>query len=148
MFSSDVSQNSESSYSVSFSRGCGGVSACHLPSPYSADCTRPLFKSSVGSRPTGKNGKQLSLEHHHTPLQAHWNRLLESGALTPELARIKSQIDDIHEVMVDNIGEGGGCGSMLFCSIDKLLARSEKIGLLVDRSEQLHHEAVQFRRQV
>lgn len=31
---------------------------------------------------------------------------------------------------------------------DKLLARSEKIGLLVDKSEHLSQNAVQFRRQV
>lgn len=38
-------------------------------------------------------------------VQGHWNRILETGGMTPEFARIKSQIADIQDIMVDNIGK-------------------------------------------
>lgn len=79
----------------------------------------------------------LSLNSTLAPLlqqrMEHWNRLLEKGTTSYELAKLEAQISEIHDVMVDNI--------------DKLLARREKINLLVDRTGELCQDAVEFRRQ-
>ncbi|EPR64155.1 vesicle-associated membrane protein, putative [Toxoplasma gondii ME49] len=49
------------------------------------------------------------------------------------MGRLRMQIDGIHNVLIDNI--------------DKILQRGERIDILVDQSERLNQESVQFRRQ-
>ncbi|PFH38731.1 putative vesicle-associated membrane protein [Besnoitia besnoiti] len=49
------------------------------------------------------------------------------------MGRLRMQIDGIHHVLIDNI--------------DKILQRGERIDILVDQSERLNQESVQFRRQ-
>lgn len=77
----------------------------------------------------------LSLNNRLAPLlqerMLYWNEYFARAP--PELSRIHEQIANIQDVLVDNI--------------DKLLARKEKIGLLVDRTEQLHQDAIEFTRQ-
>ncbi|CBZ53308.1 hypothetical protein NCLIV_030950 [Neospora caninum Liverpool] len=49
------------------------------------------------------------------------------------MGRLRMQIDGIHNVLIDNI--------------DKILQRGERIDILVDQSERLNQESMQFRRQ-
>ena len=55
-----------------------------------------------------------------------------SGPTTDKLSLLKSNLDDIRSVMVDNI--------------DKVLARGEKVELLVKKTETMSENAVQMRR--
>lgn len=55
-----------------------------------------------------------------------------SGPITDKLSLLKSNLDDIRSVMVDNI--------------DKVLARGEKVDLLVKKTETMSENAVQMRR--
>uniref|UniRef100_A0AAV1USW3 Uncharacterized protein n=1 Tax=Peronospora matthiolae TaxID=2874970 RepID=A0AAV1USW3_9STRA len=48
------------------------------------------------------------------------------------LARVRQQIDDVKDIMVENI--------------DKVLDRGEKFELLVDRTDKLHRQSVKFER--
>eukprot|EP00397_Hematodinium_sp_SG-2012_P020995 GEMP01021662.1.p1 GENE.GEMP01021662.1~~GEMP01021662.1.p1 ORF type:complete len:217 (+),score=34.40 GEMP01021662.1:70-720(+) len=49
-----------------------------------------------------------------------------------QIARVKAQINDIHDVMIDNI--------------DKIMLRQEKIDILVEKTEFLNNSASVFRR--
>eukprot|EP00914_Ancora_sagittata_P004798 GHVO01010069.1.p1 GENE.GHVO01010069.1~~GHVO01010069.1.p1 ORF type:complete len:222 (+),score=25.19 GHVO01010069.1:324-989(+) len=60
-----------------------------------------------------------------------WNE--QDSASGEAFRRVRDQIGDIQHVVIN--------------SIDKLLARGEKIGILVERSEALGQDSVEFRRQ-
>lgn len=78
------------------------------------------------------------------------------------MAKLESQIAEIHDVMVDNIGALAASFttkkitrfpsetsvSYYAVTTDKLLARREKINLLVDRTGELCQDALEFRRRV
>eukprot|EP01056_Protomagalhaensia_sp_Gyna25_P002617 Protomagalhaensia_sp_Gyna_25__2616@NODE_248_length_4190_cov_66_562997_g191_i0_p2_GENE_NODE_248_length_4190_cov_66_562997_g191_i0NODE_248_length_4190_cov_66_562997_g191_i0_p2_ORF_typecomplete_len244_score47_05Synaptobrevin/PF00957_21/1_1e23Longin/PF13774_6/3e08RRF/PF01765_19/0_025Shikimate_dh_N/PF08501_11/0_34Peptidase_S49/PF01343_18/0_19_NODE_248_length_4190_cov_66_562997_g191_i028703601 len=69
-------------------------------------------------------------------IQAKYNKLITSGVediSPPEIKRVREQIDHIQNVMVENI--------------DKILARAEKIELLVDKADSISSNTVEFRRQ-
>ncbi|KAL8437855.1 hypothetical protein Efla_000975 [Eimeria flavescens] len=84
-------------------------------------------------RGEAETGIALSLQG---PFESTLKSLLDSfnaRQTADGLGQIRSQIDGIHNVMID--------------SIDKILQRGERIDLLVDQSEQLNQESVTFRRQ-
>eukprot|EP01053_Blabericola_migrator_P010219 Blabericola_migrator_1__10218@NODE_570_length_7533_cov_212_053308_g425_i0_p5_GENE_NODE_570_length_7533_cov_212_053308_g425_i0NODE_570_length_7533_cov_212_053308_g425_i0_p5_ORF_typecomplete_len236_score34_65Synaptobrevin/PF00957_21/5_2e23Longin/PF13774_6/1_6e10_NODE_570_length_7533_cov_212_053308_g425_i027933500 len=69
-------------------------------------------------------------------LQAKYNSIISSGnddVPPPEMKRVREQIDQIQNVMVENI--------------DKIMARAEKIELLVDKADSISTNTVEFRRQ-
>ncbi|CAI5741944.1 unnamed protein product [Peronospora destructor] len=63
------------------------------------------------------------------------HRLLDYYNANPDadsLSRVKQQIDDVKDIMVENI--------------DKVLERGEKFELLVDRTDKLNRQSVKFQR--
>eukprot|EP01055_Gregarina_sp_Pseudo9_P001762 Gregarina_sp_Pseudo_9__1761@NODE_2198_length_1103_cov_32_646617_g2026_i0_p1_GENE_NODE_2198_length_1103_cov_32_646617_g2026_i0NODE_2198_length_1103_cov_32_646617_g2026_i0_p1_ORF_typecomplete_len245_score18_21Synaptobrevin/PF00957_21/7_4e23Longin/PF13774_6/2_9e08Pex19/PF04614_12/0_12_NODE_2198_length_1103_cov_32_646617_g2026_i03351069 len=69
-------------------------------------------------------------------LQTKYNKYIKNGVddvCPPEMKRVREQIDQIQNVMVENI--------------DKILVRAEKIELLVEKADSINSNTVEFRRQ-
>lgn len=68
------------------------------------------------------------------------------------IKRVQTQIAEVKDVMVDNIGSfylvlRGFVLCSDYCSLDKVLARGERIELLVDKTNELSSSALSFQKQ-
>ena len=64
-------------------------------------------------------------------LKEHMQYCVEHPEEISKLAKVKAQVSEVKDVMMENI--------------EKVLDRGEKIELLVDKTENLHHQAQDFR---
>eukprot|EP01066_Platyproteum_vivax_P002462 Platyproteum_vivax@DN13007_c0_g1_i1.p1 len=77
----------------------------------------------------------LTMNAHFSPILAEQMHVFNSMDTTNEkIQQVKSQVNEIKDLMVDNI--------------DKILDRGEKIDLLVDITDDMNQNAFHFQRQV
>ncbi|KAF1862454.1 hypothetical protein Lal_00026988 [Lupinus albus] len=73
-------------------------------------------------------------------LKEHMQYCVDHPEEISKLAKVKAQVSEVKGVMMENIEKEG-----LWWQMGKVLDRGEKIELLVDKTETLHHQAQDFR---
>ncbi|XP_061360681.1 vesicle-associated membrane protein 722-like isoform X2 [Gastrolobium bilobum] len=85
-----------------------------------------------GGKATTAAAKSLNKEF-RPKLKEHMQYCVEHPEEVSKLAKVKAQVSEVKEVMMENI--------------EKVLDRGEKIEVLVDKTENLHYQAQDFRQQ-
>ncbi|OIV96022.1 hypothetical protein TanjilG_27126 [Lupinus angustifolius] len=85
-------------------------------------------------------------------LKEHMKYCVDHAEDVSKLAKVKAQVSEVKGVMMENIEKVLDRGEKIELLVDKsenlhhqVLDRGEKIELLVDKSENLHHQAQDFR---